>query len=1666
MANDTVWVPVLPSFRDFGRQLVQETTAAARQAGEAAGEALSDGMADRAALADEAARAVTQARQREAAAAAQTAIAEAKLEEARQKAQAKADALAQAEQELQALRDAGTATAAQITRSETQVERLRTAAQAASTRLASSEEALESARRRSTAATEAQARAQQQVEALQRGEAGTAREVLQATERVAQARTREADSAARLRVVEERLAAARADSNTSASGLLRAEEQVRSARERAEGATEARERAEQRLVQTEINAANAARDAAQATEQAGDAARGAGGDAEAGGSGFADMAKQLGAAAVAFAGVTTAADAFAEALNREALSDRLAAQLNLSAEESEKAGRIAADLYAGAWGESMEQVNDAVGAVASSLGNLTDTSEAEIKSLTATALDLSTAFGIDVVESTQLVNQLIRNGFAKDATEGFDLVTAAFQRMPAAMREELPDLINEYGTYFSTFGLSGQEAMGMLVAASQQGAIEMDKVGDALKEFGIIATDIGNTAAQDTLTKLGLDAKQMAADLLAGGDTAKSAFTQITQGLAGMSDPAEQAAAAVALFGTPIEDLNKAQIPEFLQSLSAGANEMVGFEGSAQQMGDTLNNNTSAALTGFKRGVENFLSGAAGGFIIWVQENLGLLKDLGIVAGSAAVALGGIALVQGVMAAGGFIAWLKNLTIAQWAFNSALLANPLTWIALGIAAVVAAVIIMWNKWEGFRNVVLGVWDTIREGWSALWDSYLQPAWEAVKAGLADLGGWFSRLWSEWIQPALSQVGELVAWLWDNVISKYFELWRAVIFDVVGPAVLWLWDTVVKPAFHGIADVVSWAWSNVLQPTWNFMQGAIEVLGGIIAATWRDVIEPAWRGIADIVLWAWDTIIRPAWNAMQGALDVLGGVFSTVWDNVIKPAWNALGDGIAWVWDNVIKKALDALGSAVSGLGDFFQAAADRIKPIWEGIKDAVAAPVRFVVDTVYNKGIVRAWNAVAGWIGQSEKNLTEVPVAFKDGGVLPGYSPRQDVHKFWSPTGGRLDLSGGEAFMIPEWTRAVGSTGVSEMNYLARTRGPEAVRAYMATLGDGGGGLHQKFADGGVVNGFRLTPEQARMWGAFSPHNPGAVITDAGIRTWDDGTGGRSYHYRGEALDIAGPDMMRYARWILAADPDMRELFFDPLGGWVNGQQIGAIGGHSDHVHWTAGGAIGDVPAGAAAMFTGGAGAAYAPTFSMRDLVAAAFDTIMDPIGKTIPTFPGTVGALPQGAFDTMRGQVRDWILGEADKQSPTKAAANLAATPGSGPAQEQVRQVFAGYGWGEGQQWEDAQWIISKESSWNPTAENPSSGAFGLFQFNPSSGTLQQYLPDRNPNSAVQAAAGARYIGDRYGTPSDARRFWEANGWYDQGGLAHGKGLMLKNVIQPERVLSPRETEAFESWMAAGSDGAALADAAASLEGAATALAYATGGVADFGASRRNPAQPQALRDWMGRAWGAVNNSPLDRAAKGVASMLLRHDFIGGVWAHEDYPEVERLLAANRDAVNGGDLFRRAHSAIGAARGNRAGIAGAVAAVEALLRAVAPPPFDAGGLAHGTGVLLKDIIRPERVLSPAQTEAFESWLDAGADGVNLDRLADRLEPLAALVDRAPHLPAPTRPRLPGPPASGGAARMQVEQVVVADFEGFQRFRRGAEESWRREDAVAFGAGF
>ena len=346
------------------------------------------------------------------------------------------------------------------------------------------------------------------------------------------------------------------------------------------------------------------------------------------------FAKKAAGLAAGFAVGTAFVNSFQSALNLEKASDKLAAQLGLTEQQSERAGEIAGNLYAGAWGDSIEQVNQAVGAVLSSVPGIGDQPQAEIESLTASVLDLATAFEVDVDRAAQVVGQTVSSGLAGDAVEATDLIVSSLQKVPAALREDVLDAVSEYSDEFANVGIVGEEAFGILVANAEKGAFGIDKAGDAIKEFGIRATD-GSKASTAAFESLGLDAEKFTRDIASGGDAAEGAFQTVVAELASIEDPALKAQTAIALFGTPLEDLGTEGIPAFLDSLAQGSAALGDDAGAAAEFGDTLNDNAATRIESFKRTLEQGIVSFIGDQVIPALSGIGDFVTRGITGGLA-----------------------------------------------------------------------------------------------------------------------------------------------------------------------------------------------------------------------------------------------------------------------------------------------------------------------------------------------------------------------------------------------------------------------------------------------------------------------------------------------------------------------------------------------------------------------------------------------------------------------------------------------------------------------------------------------------------------------------------------------------------------------------------------------------------------------------------------------------------------------------------------------------------------------------------------------------------------------------------------------------------------------------------------------------------------------
>ncbi|WP_328313081.1 hypothetical protein OG432_24380 [Streptomyces sp. NBC_00442] len=376
--------------------------------------------------------------------------------------------------------------------------------------------------------------------------------------------------------------------------------------------------------------------------------------------------------------------------------------------------------------------------------------------------------------------------------------------------------------------------------------------------------------------------------------------------------------------------------------------------------------------------------------------------------------------------------WTAAIAAANLAFEANPIVAVVTAIIVVIALVVAAVVYAYNHFQWFHDAVVGTWNAIAAGATWLWQVALQPVFSAIWTGLQYLGAAAVWLWQNAIKPA-----------WDAISLAARILFAVILTVLITPLVI---------QFKIVAAIATWLWQNGIKPAFDNVVAKFRAVAAVAAWLWQNAIKPAFEGIASAASW--------------------------LWHNQIQPVFNGIASTANWLYDHGIKPAFDKVKSAVRLVGDAFDLAQKGIGISWGKVHDIVQKPVQFIVDTVYNNGIRPVWNSVAKIV-----DLSPLPkYTFATGGILPGYTPGRDVHL--------AALSGGEAVMRPEWTRAVGPQYVESMNAAARGGGVAGVQQALGLPG---------FSDGGIFGG--LSKVGGWIKSGFSK---GVDLAKAGVDLFSD----------------------------------------------------------------------------------------------------------------------------------------------------------------------------------------------------------------------------------------------------------------------------------------------------------------------------------------------------------------------------------------------------------------------------------------------------------------------------------------------------------------------------------------------------------------------------------
>ena len=334
----------------------------------------------------------------------------------------------------------------------------------------------------------------------------------------------------------------------------------------------------------------------------------------------------------------------------------------------------------------------------------------------------------------------------------------------------------------------------------------------------------------------------------------------------------------------------------------------------------------------------------------------------------------------------------KIATVVTRIFNAVLRMNPIGIIITALTLLATGLYLFFTNTEKGREIWAVVWAGIKTAFAATWE-FLKGAWE-------------------WILNALDWIGEKLLWLWQNVMvpawngikAAFSVFWEyaqvafqgfQTVLGVIGDVLMWVWKNVMVPAFKGIATAINIFWIAA-QVTFALFQAGLRAVGAVISWLWRNVGDPIFTAMGVGIRWVWDNVISPTFDLFRAGIDVLGKVFKWLWENVVKPVWDALGDGIKWVIDTIVLPAFEVLKDALSGVWDFFKTVVDGIRDAWDAIRSAVAKPVNFIIESVWNNGLVKAWNTVAEWLPGLDEAKPLIPVGYAAGGSVTGGKQGKD----------------------------------------------------------------------------------------------------------------------------------------------------------------------------------------------------------------------------------------------------------------------------------------------------------------------------------------------------------------------------------------------------------------------------------------------------------------------------------------------------------------------------------------------------------------------------------------------------------------------------------------------------------------------------------------------
>lgn len=386
-------------------------------------------------------------------------------------------------------------------------------------------------------------------------------------------------------------------------------------------------------------------------------------------------------------------------------------------------------------------------------------------------------------------------------------------------------------------------------------------------------------------------------DAMEKGQITADEFNQAVMDL-GFTDAAEQAATSTDTFEGAMGNMQAAVTDGLMKIYGAiGSENVTGFI-------NGISDAVSAVVPPIKEAVK------------WFMDNLPTIAPLitGI-----ATALGGIMIAQKVEAlVNAFKSWktaTEGMTVAQRILNAVQLSSPIGLILALVAGLVAAIVVLWNTNEGFRDAVMSAWQGIQD--------FVGNAIQAIGGFFTNLGTTISQLpqmFADWLNSVIATV---TGWV-SNMAAQASSAGSQFVGNVVS-FITNLPANVAGFLGNVISNVVGWVSnmaSNASRAGSQFLSNAINFvsqLPGRIASFLGNVIS-------NLGSWAGQMASKGAegarrmFDAVVNGLTSLPGRVLSIGGDIVRGIWNGISGAAGWLADKVRGFASGILDGMKAALG--------------------------------------------------------------------------------------------------------------------------------------------------------------------------------------------------------------------------------------------------------------------------------------------------------------------------------------------------------------------------------------------------------------------------------------------------------------------------------------------------------------------------------------------------------------------------------------------------------------------------------------------------------------------------------------------------------------------------------------------------------------------------